>query len=104
MTFPKYLNLRSFISEENEEVWNHLFFIPALKIDASMMLCATLEMRGNLGRVKFAKTSGIVTGGREKNWPIADWHIPRNDPRVFTKPNSVQFPSLNPLSPKMDQH
>ena len=66
MTFPKYLNLRSFISEENEEVWNHLFFIPALKIDASMMLCATLEMRGNLGRVKFAKTSGIVTGGREK--------------------------------------
>ena len=67
MTFPKYLNLRSFISEENEEVWNHLFFIPALKIlwsnaRASMMLLATVEMRGNLGQVKFAKTSGTVTG------------------------------------------
>ena len=27
-----------------------------------MMLFATLEMRGNLGQVKFAKTSGTVTG------------------------------------------
>ena len=40
---------------------------PALKIlwsnaDANMMLFATLEMRGNLGQVKFAKTSGTVTG------------------------------------------
>ena len=26
------------------------------------MLFATLEMRGNLGQVKFAKTSGTVTG------------------------------------------
>ena len=32
---------------------------------ASMMLLATLEMRGNLGYVKFAKTSGTVTGDRE---------------------------------------
>ena len=27
-----------------------------------MMLFATLEMRGHLGQVKFAKTSGTVTG------------------------------------------
>ena len=29
----------------------------------------------------FAKTSGVVTEDRGKNWPIADRRIPSNDPR-----------------------
>ena len=29
----------------------------------------------------FTKTSGTVTRDRKKNWPIADEHVPSNDPR-----------------------
>ena len=35
-----------------------------------------------LGQVLFfAKTSGIVTGDKEKNWPIAERRVLGNDPR-----------------------
>ena len=40
-----------------------------------------IRKRGQLFFFFFAKTSGIVTGDKEKNWPIADRCIPSNHPR-----------------------
>ena len=34
----------------------------------------------NSAECTFAKSSGIVTKDREKDWPIADWRHPSNDP------------------------
>ena len=36
---------------------------------------------GNLANLTFAKTYGTVTRDWEKNWPIADWRVPSNNPR-----------------------
>ena len=35
-----------------------------------------------MDRVYFRTTYGAVTRDREKNWPIADWHVSRNDPTI----------------------
>ena len=35
---------------------------------------------GDWDEFPFAKNSGTVIREREKNWPIADWHVPWNDP------------------------
>lgn len=37
---------------------------------------ATLETRRKLDQVNFHKTSGTVTLDREKNWLIAELHVP----------------------------
>ena len=37
---------------------------------------ATLETRRKLGQVNFHKTSRTVTLDREKNWLIAELHVP----------------------------
>ena len=39
------------------------------------------KKEGNLANLTFAKTSGTVTRDRKKNWPIADWRVPSNNPR-----------------------
>ena len=39
------------------------------------------KKEGNLANLTFAKTYGTVTRDREKNWPIADWRVPSNNPR-----------------------
>ena len=44
-----------------------------------------LKKRGDWAELTLAKTSGTVTGGREKNWPIADRHVTSNDPRILCK-------------------
>ena len=38
------------------------------------------KLEGNSAEFTFAKSSGIVTKDREKDWPIADWRDPSNDP------------------------
>ena len=42
-------------------------------------------------KLTFAKTSGIVTGDRKTNWPIADQRVPSNHPRRICE-CSAQFP------------
>ena len=39
------------------------------------------KKEGNLANLTFAKTYGTVTRDWEKNWPIADWRVPSNNPR-----------------------
>ena len=39
------------------------------------------KKEGNLDNLTFAKTYGTVTRDRKKNWPIADWRVPSNNPR-----------------------
>ena len=39
------------------------------------------KLEGNSAEFTFAKSSGIVTKNREKDWPIADRRDPSNDPR-----------------------
>ena len=39
------------------------------------------KLEGNLAGFIFAKSSGIVTKDREKDWPIADRRDPSNNPR-----------------------
>ena len=45
------------------------------------------KLQGNSAEFTFAKSSGIVTKDREKDWPIADWHDPSNDPKNNRGPN-----------------
>ena len=45
------------------------------------------KLHGNSAEFTFAKSSGIVTKDREKDWPIADWHDPSNDPKNNRGPN-----------------
>ena len=52
--------------------WRHI----TLHLIRYEQTIATSETRN------FAKTSGAVTRDREKNWPIADWRVPSNDPRI----------------------
>ena len=40
-----------------------------------------LQKRGDWAKLTFAKTSGTDTKDRGEHWPIADWHVPGNDPR-----------------------
>ena len=39
------------------------------------------KLQGNSAEFTFAKTSGIVTKDREKDWPIVDRRDPSNNPR-----------------------
>ena len=39
------------------------------------------KLQGNSAEFTFAKSSGIVTEDRQKDWPIADWRDPSNNPR-----------------------
>ena len=39
------------------------------------------KLQGNSAEFTFAKSSGIVTKDREKDWPIADRRDPSNNPR-----------------------
>ena len=41
----------------------------------------TLERKRELGRVTFRKEFWDCYWGQEKNWPIADRHVPNNDPK-----------------------
>ena len=48
-----------------------------------------LEKRRKLGQ---AKTSGTVTRDREKNWPIADQHVPVTIPETTVAHISAPVP------------
>ena len=52
------------------------------------------KLEGNFTELTFAKTSGIVTRVRGKNWPIADGRVPSNDPRNNCGTLAVHFSFL----------
>ena len=52
---------------------------------------ATVETKRKLGRVNFCKDFCDCYRGR--NWPIAEWHVPSDNPRSLCEANSAQFPS-----------
>ena len=45
------------------------------------------KLQGNSAEFTFAKSSGIVTKDREKDWPIADRRDPSNNPRDNCRSN-----------------
>ena len=45
------------------------------------------KLEGNSSEITLAKSSGIVTKDREKEWPIADRHDPSNNPRNNRRSN-----------------
>ena len=51
------------------------------------------KLQGNSAEFTFAKTSGIVTKDREKDWPIVDRRDPSNNPRNNRGSNVLKFPS-----------
>ena len=48
------------------------------------------KWEGNWGRVIFRKDVWDCYWGQGKNWPIADEHVPCNDPKVLAKVKSAQ--------------
>ena len=47
---------------------------------ASSLFCHFQNRKETRAELTFAKTSGTVTRDRERKRPIADWHVPSNDP------------------------
>ena len=51
-----------------------------VKQNVRMLWLFSSSETGDWTEFTFAKTFGAVTRDREKNWPIADWRVSRNDP------------------------
>ena len=72
------------LSRKNSIVDNAL--VPDQATDRSITLkpgsyAGDTKLEGNSAEFTFAKSSGIVTKDREKDWPIADRCDPSNNPR-----------------------
>ena len=62
--------------------------IPSGLHSVALLPATRLATEGNWAGLIFAKTSGTLLGtGKKKNWPIADWCVPSNDPRNYCGTN-----------------
>ena len=73
-TVPSSLSRGGSALQEVGSLWSH-------NGDATAEIFVTSEPRKRLGRVNFHKDFWDGYKGQGKNWPIADWHVPGNDPR-----------------------
>ena len=89
--FSKPIKLQKFLMQKYnyqngrpQDGWTPFWLKPFFSyIDRSVVSVNSplLSPEGNWAELTFAKTSGTLTGDREKNWPMAARRVTSNDPR-----------------------
>ena len=78
MLWQKFYGFKIFTTSRsvNSVLWGKV----SVKQNVRMLWLFSTSETGDWTEFTFAKTFGTVTRDREKNWPIADWYVTRNDP------------------------
>ena len=78
MLWQKFYGFKIFTTSRsvNSVLWGRV----SVKQNVRMLWLFSSSETGDWTEFNFAKTFGTVTRDREKNWPIADWYVTRNDP------------------------